>query len=203
MSAHSIEDQLLNAYPKLYYFIPCIRRHQRQFEETTFWFDEPMDAMLWFLDMIALETDSAPCIRSKLKGLVCRWYGREASTAFNRCYRILDKHDFITWEPNQEDSREHDVWITDRGVQLLAQIKEHRLQHLKVLCQVTRSLSSVEEDVMSRVLNAQAELAWTEMMSIMPFQETTIKKRVKDNGGKGRRRPHTRKHSRKRGSKKK
>lgn len=173
---------MLDVYPKLYYFIPCIRRHVRSFAGTTFKFDEPMDAMLWFLDILGSQTTGAHCTRSKLKGLVCRWYGREASTNFDRAYKILEKVGFITWEPNPEDNKKHDVWITEKGQQLLEEVKSQRLQQLSTLRQVTQALTPEEQEVTLRVLSMQAESAWTEMMNVEEFQEITNAKRSNRKG---------------------
>lgn len=193
MTIPHIDEQLLNVYPKIYYSLPIIRRHRRNFEQSSFWFDEPMDAMLWMLDQIAVQTSGLSCTRSKLKGLICRWYGKEASTAFNRCYKILDKNGFITWEPNSEDNKRHDVWITDKGRRLLAEIKSQRLQDLSSLRQLIENLLPEEQDVVLRVVRLQAENAWIEMMDVEEFQEIPTTKKVKSRKSKGRRRPYARK----------
>lgn len=191
-----ISYQLIDTYAKLYYFIPIIRKHELDVDGTTLTLDEPMDAMLWFLDIIASQSEKVYCSRPKLKGLVCRWYGKEASTAFDKYYSLLRKKDFIAPELGREDSRGHDhVRITDKGRHLLNIIKEQRTEPLKLLLEAVQNSSAELYQEVLRGLEVAAHRAWEEMMNVEEFQEGRhTNKKSGRQSNKGRRRPKARKH---------
>jgi hypothetical protein len=187
-------DRLIDVCAKLYYFIPVIRKQEVEIEGTSLTLDEPMDAMLWFLDLIASQPEKVTCSRAKLKGIVCRWYGKEASTAFDKYYSQLRKKNFIAPEVGLADSREHDrVLITQKGRDLLSVIRGQRAAHLNPLLEAVHSASGETYQHMIRGLEAAAQQAWGVMIGTDEFHE--VRRSGAKSGrrtNKGRRTPRAR-----------
>ncbi len=115
----------------------------------------------------------------------------------------MRKKGFIEPVPSLQDIREHaQVQITDKGRRLLAEIKRQRAQDLRLLEQAIQNLAPEVQETFLYGLDMVAEHLWTEVMNVEEFnEERAVKSKSRSKKSKGRRRPHSRKRSKK-GSKK-
>jgi hypothetical protein len=156
--------QSLILFPKLYYFIPCINPHERQAGGTTLLFDEPMDAILWFIDLVITDSKRNDCPRPILKNLIRRWYGEKVDSDFERCYSDLLENRFIIAQQWSEDRRIHLVQLTDKGRLLLQQIKDKRYQDIELLRREVQNLPRKDKKIVIRLFDRMSKLAWRKML---------------------------------------
>ena len=153
--------QLVSLFPKLYYFIPCIRERDRTVGSTVIAFDEPMDAMLWFIEL--LEREDGTCLKATLRKLVCRWYGSEAERTFQRHYTELLEKAFIQDSDSEADARYSVVSLTDSGKLLLQEIKAQRSDDLSPFQLELSKLSPRDARVVMKWLERLATVSWSKM----------------------------------------
>src|ERR1700722_6125410 len=65
--------KLMEAFPRLYFFVPALPPVTYNFGKTTILLTEPADAILWLMDMLA-EGSSGDCAQGDLENLVRRWW---------------------------------------------------------------------------------------------------------------------------------
>lgn len=165
MGPKSVDKHLLELFPKFYFFTPTLFRHRREFEGNYFIFDEPMDAILWMLE---LHTDDSPdtfFMRSDLENLVCSWYGKQGKSTFNRSYSKLLEHGFLTPRPSASDRRFDEIQMTQRGRALLSQIKQERLLSIEPVRVVIEALPLEQREDFLSILEKIADAAWIDLNS--------------------------------------
>lgn len=127
-------------------------------------FDEPMDAMLWFVELLITSTDAGFCPKPVLKNLIRRWYGEGVDSDFERCYGSLLQGGFIASHDWPQDRRVSIVELTDEGRLLLEQIKVQRHQDLELLRQVVQKLPRKDKKIVLRVFDNISQLTWRKMI---------------------------------------
>ncbi len=155
----------LQLFPRIYYFIPCIGPHTRTVGASVLRFDEPMDAILWFVELLSQSTDAGFCPKPVLKNLIRRWYGESVDSDFERCYGELYSGGFIQSHDWTEDRRVSIVELTNEGSQLLEQIKVQRRNDMQLLRSHVLKLPRKDKKIVLRVLEDASHDAWRKMVA--------------------------------------
>jgi len=155
----------ISLFPGIYYFIPCLREEKRKVGNVEIKFDEPMDAMLWFLDEIPEFTGRRSHPKAALKKFTIRWFGEESTRNFERLYKQLRDKEFIHSEPDPTNRRAHNVEITASGRRLLNQVKAERTEHTELFRGEILKLRADERRVIRRWLHRIATSGMAQMVA--------------------------------------
>ncbi len=168
-------DHVGVVFAKLYYGIPCFRGNEPLFVgDASIKLDEPIDAILWFLDLKSAHTPETACPKALLKTLVMSWHSGERS--FERDYGELLSQKFIDAQDNEGDRRGKDVWLTKSGQKLLAEIRQQRLRDIDFIQREFLALPENEQRVVWQWLNSVAETAW-QLMNQSNAEKQSVKKK--------------------------
>ena len=120
-------------FPHIYYFFSCIKQSPildssgnkvLNKKGKVIKFDEPMDAMLWYLEIKKAFDQKSALRRMDLMNFVFRWFNE--TTSLQRAYDKLEEAKFISVKTAREmrKSRKNEVfiWLTEEG----------RIKHKKV-----------------------------------------------------------------------
>jgi len=127
-------------------------------------FDEPMDAMLWFLEAVPAFTKRRSYPKASLKKLIIRWYGEESTRNFERLYKQLRDKGFIHSEQNPANRRAHNVKLTRTGRRLLNQVKAERAADTALFTAELLKLPKADREVVLSWLNTIAKAGLIQMI---------------------------------------
>lgn len=159
-----LAERALNVFPKIYFFVPIFRRRTLTVGSKKLVFSEPMDCILWLLDLLTKDSPDGSCLQGDLEDLVRHWYNLATPSTFNKKLNALEDAGCIHKVTDAEDKRGNNLSLTAAGTKVLEDIRAQRLKLLAPLLDVAHDLPPSSRGKMLDTLDLFADAAWKRMI---------------------------------------